>query len=207
MMQYIDAFIYGVILSFGLIIPLGAQNIFIFNQGAIQRHYLKALPSVVTASLCDTLLITMAVLGVSVVVLTMPWLQKILFLGGFCFLMFMSWMTWHATPSKLNEDTKVFSAKQQIAFSTTVSLLNPHAILDTIGVIGTNSLDFIGEEKWIFTLACIVVSWMWFFGLSIAGHFMHKLDKTGLWIKCVNKISAVIIFGVGLYIGKLFLNL
>ncbi len=37
--------------------------------------------------------------------------------------------------------------KKQILFAASVSLLNPHAILDTIGVIGTNSIQYIGSEK------------------------------------------------------------
>lgn len=35
----LKAFIYGLILAFGLIIPLGVQNIFVFNQGASQKHF------------------------------------------------------------------------------------------------------------------------------------------------------------------------
>lgn len=55
----LEAFIYGVILAFGLILPLGAQNVFVFNQGAIQKNYINALPTVITAALCDTLLISL----------------------------------------------------------------------------------------------------------------------------------------------------
>ena len=31
------------------------------------------------------------------------------------------------------------SAKKQIGFAISVSLLNPHAIMDTVGVIGTSA--------------------------------------------------------------------
>lgn len=197
----IYAFIYGVILAFGLIIPLGVQNIFVFNQGATQRHFLHAMPSVLTAGICDAVLILLAVLGVSVAVLTIPWLKTVIFIIGFFFLMYMGWVTWKSKPTKLQEGHKPLSAKRQIAFAMSVSLLNPHALIDTIGVIGTNSLNFVGTEKWIYTLACIIVSLSWFFGLAVAGHFLHKLDKKGTWLTLVNKISAVIIWAVGIYIG------
>lgn len=197
----IHAFIYGVILAFGLIIPLGVQNIFIFNQGASQRHFLHAMPSVITASLCDSLLIVISVLGVSVIVLTIPWLETVIYSIGFCFLMYMGWVTWKSKAEKLRANANPYSAKRQIVFAASVSLLNPHALLDTVGVIGTNSLQFHGEGKWIYTLACIFVSWCWFFGLSVSGHYLHKLDKTGLWIKSINKISALIIWSVALYIA------
>lgn len=195
----IQAFIYGVILAFGLIIPLGVQNIFIFNQGATQRHFLHAMPSVLSAFLCDTLLILGAVLGVSVAVLTIPWLKTIIFIAGFVFLAYMGWVTWNSK-AKITKGRKPLSAKRQIVFSVSISLLNPHALMDTIGVIGTNALNFSGKERWVYTLACILVSFVWFFGLSVAGHFLHKFDQIRDKILLINKVSALIIWTVALYI-------
>lgn len=63
-----QAIIHGIILAFGLILPLGVQNVFVFSQGAMQPSRLRALPAVLTAALCDTLLILLAVLGLSVIV-------------------------------------------------------------------------------------------------------------------------------------------
>lgn len=196
----IYAFLYGVLLAFGLIIPLGVQNIFIFNQGANQQHFLQALPSVLVASLCDAILIISAVLGVSMAVLAISWLKLVIFTIGFFFLIYMSYTTWRSKPA-LQEKSKPMSAKRQMAFAVSVSLLNPHALLDTMVVIGTNSLHFVGREKIVFTAACIFVSCFWFFGLSISGHFLRKLDKTGLWLRLVNKLSALIILGVAFFIG------
>lgn len=200
------AFIYGVVLAFGLIIPLGVQNVFVFNQGATQRHFLHSLPSVLTASLCDIILISAAVLGVSVVVLTIPWLKLVIFALGFIFLLYMGYVTWRTQPAALQETSQPLSAKRQIAFALSVSLLNPHALLDSIGVIGTNALNFEGEEKIAYTLACIFISCAWFFGLSMAGYFLRQIDKTGRWLARVNKLSAMIIWGVALYIGWQLIN-
>jgi L-lysine exporter family protein LysE/ArgO len=201
----IYAFIYGAILALGLIVPLGAQNIFIFNQGANQQHFLHAMPSVLAATVCDAILIACAVLGVSVVVLTIPWLKTTILIIGFCFLIYMGWVTWRSKPTKLQEGQKPISAKKQIVFAMSVSLLNPHALLDTIGVIGTSSLQFVGHEKLIFTSACIFISACWFFGLSVSGHFLHKLDKTGRWLQVINKVSAIIVWSIASYIGYLFM--
>lgn len=192
------AFINGLILAFGLIIPLGVQNIFVFNQGATQTRFLLALPSVITASLCDTLLITLAVLGVSLVVLKLVWLKTTILVVGFFFLLYMGWMTWRSHVGKI-KDPVPLSPKKQIGFALSVSLLNPHAIIDTIAVIGSNSLQYTSADKWTFMLACIFVSWAWFVWLAIAGRTMHKLDQRGVWLQIVNKISALIIWGVALY--------
>ncbi|MER1998449.1 MAG: LysE family transporter, partial [Lysinibacillus sp.] len=165
-----EPLIHGMLLAFGLILPLGVQNVFIFNQGATYKKFTNALPAIITAGVCDTLLIYLAVAGVSIIVFSFEWLKILLFLIGFIFLTYMGWVIWK-DKSELNTNAEGnrFSARRQITFAASVSLLNPHAILDTIGVIGTSSLAYSGYEKWIFTLACIVVSWIWFISLAILG--------------------------------------
>jgi len=53
----------------------------------------------------------------------------------------------------------------------------------------------------MYTFACILASFLWFLGLSVAGHFIHKLDKKGKFIYGLNKLSALIIWAVAVYIG------
>ncbi|NOV03578.1 LysE/ArgO family amino acid transporter [Paenibacillus planticolens] len=193
--------LHAVILGFGLILPVGVQNVFVFNQGASQRTYLGALPVILTASLCDTFLILAAVLGVSLIVLTFSWLQMALYGVGFIFLLYMGWAVWKSKPSAASSSQEETRPKKQILFAASVSLLNPHAILDTIGVIGTNSLNYSGSEKWVFMLSIICVSWLWFFGLAFAGRLVRKHDTNGLFIARLNKVSACLIWGVAAYMG------
>lgn len=137
------------------------------------------MPAVITAGICDTLLISLAVAGVSIIILSFEWLRTFMFLIGFLFLAYMGWLMWKDTSEvKKNKESNPFSAKRQIIFAASVSLLNPHAILDTIGVIGTSSLVYSGYDKWIFTIACILISWMWFFSLAITGKRSAKLIQT-----------------------------
>jgi L-lysine exporter family protein LysE/ArgO len=196
----ISAAIHGLILAFGLILPLGVQNVFVFNQGALQPKWTNALPVVLTAALCDTLLILLAVLGISAVVLEISFLKVTLSLIGIVFLVYMGYVTWKSKPSTEGNSVQLFSAQKQITFAASVSLLNPHAIMDTIGVIGTSSLSYTGTEKAVFMIVCILVSWLWFFGLSIIGRLVGKLDQTGQFINILNKISAVIMWGTAVYL-------
>ncbi len=196
----ISAAIHGFILAFGLILPLGVQNIFVFNQGAVQPKWMNALPVVLTAALCDTLLITLAILGVSAVVLEISFLKVALSVIGIVFLVYMGYVTWNSKPSKDKLNVQSLPARSQIAFAASVSLLNPHAIMDTIGVIGTSSLTYTGVEKTVFTLVCILVSWIWFLGLSILGRLAGRLDQSGKIISTLNKISALIMWGTAVYL-------
>ena len=111
----------------------------------------------------------------------------------------MGFVIWNTKPSAQKE-YGAFSTKRQITFALTVSLLNPHAILDTIGVIGTNALNYYGHHKWLFTIGCILVSLTWFFALAALGRLTHKFDKNSFWLNAINKISAIIIWGVSFYL-------
>ncbi|MDH5160521.1 LysE/ArgO family amino acid transporter [Heyndrickxia oleronia] len=197
----IEPFIHGFILSLGLILPLGVQNVFIFNQGAMQPRYMNVLPVVITASLCDTLLILVSVLGVSLLILSSFWFKVILIGGGVIFLVYMGWTTWNSKPNnQRNADVNKFSLKKQLLFAASVSLLNPHAIMDTVGVIGTSSIKYHGVEKIIFAFTCIMVSWLWFIGLSLLGRVIGKIDKSGTFLLVLNKISAIIMWAAAVYL-------
>lgn len=196
----ISSILHGIILAFGLILPLGVQNVFVFNQGATQPQFRRALPVILTASICDTLLISLAVLGISVIVLGVYWIKFILLTVGVIFLLIMGYTTWRSKPVSNSSDEKALAPKKQIVFAMSVSLLNPHAIMDTIGVIGTSSLSYSGIEKLGFTLACIIVSWIWFFSLALIGRQIGRLPNSEGFIILLNKVSALIMWGTALYL-------
>lgn len=202
----INAVIHGVILAFGLILPLGVQNVFVFNQGATQKEFNKTLPVIITASICDSILISLAVLGVSVIVLGIYWVKLLLLVVGIIFLFYMGFMTWKSKPATYSTADKALSPKKQIAFAASVSLLNPHAIMDTIGVIGTSSLSYTGIEKIAFTIACIATSWIWFFTLALVGRQVGRLNHSGSFITILNKVSALIMWATAIYLFSTLLS-
>jgi L-lysine exporter family protein LysE/ArgO len=191
-------------LALGLILPLGVQNTFVLTQGALHRRWAGALPAILTASVCDTLLVSVAVSGVSLLVLTVPWFKAALSWVGVLFLAVLGWLTWRSAPAVETTGDEEWPARRQLIFTASVSLLNPHAILDTVAVIGTNSLQYGGTARLAFTLACIAVSWLWFFGLATGGHFLGRLAVSGgsgqdlgrNFLRWLNRISAVIMWGV-----------
>ncbi|PED05945.1 LysE/ArgO family amino acid transporter [Bacillus pseudomycoides] len=194
-----EAIVHGIILAFGLILPLGVQNVFVFSQGATQPKLIRALPAAVTAALCDTFLILLAVFGLSTIVLQFEWLRLGLMIAGILFLLYMGYVIWRSKPTN-SETNKALPIRQQVIFALSVSLLNPHALLDIIGVIGTSALKYVGTEQVLFTIACITISWVWFFGLTLAGTIMKKLDSTGNLMNIFNKCSALFIWGTAIYL-------
>jgi len=197
----LEAFLHGIILAFGLILPLGVQNVFVFSQGATQPSLLRALPAGVTAAICDTLLILLAVFGLSLIVLQFEWLRITLMTIGIIFLLYMGYSIWRSNPAN-SENSEALPIKKQILFALSVSLLNPHAILDTIGVIGTSALKYSGTEQIMFTVACVFISWLWFFGLTLTGASFKKLDGSGKLMRLFNKCSAVFIWATACYLAS-----
>lgn len=196
-----EATLHGILLAFGLILPLGVQNIFVFNQGALQPRFRSVMPVVLTAAVCDTLLIAAAVGGISLVLLSVEWVTPIVYGAGILFLCIMGWKIWSATPGEGYREARLLSLKGQVGYALSVSLLNPHALLDTVGVIGTNSMQYTGAERWAFAAATAGVSWMWFLSLAAAGRVLGRLDSSGRVIRLLNTASALLIWAIAVYMG------
>lgn len=94
------------------------------------------------------------------------------------------------------------SAKKQISFTLSVPLLNPHTIMDTIGVIGANAAMYRHAEKIVFTITTISVSWISFIALGLIRKLVENIDQEGKFILVLNKVSSIIIIAVALLIAK-----
>lgn len=194
------AMLHGFLLAFSLILPLGAQNIFIFIQGAQAERFIRTLPAVITAALSDTLLIGLAVEGISLILFEYPFVRHFLLIAGVVFLIRIGWSIWGNAATIRSADLQPFSSWKQISYALSVSLLNPHAIMDTVGVIGTNALSYTGNEKWGFALACVSVSWLWFFSLAFIGKSLGQASVINRLLPLINKLSALTIWLVASYL-------
>jgi len=198
------AFSHGFILALGLILPLGVQNLFILQQGLAQKSFGKVLPAVITAALCDTLVIICAVSGVSMLLAELPGLRLGLLLCGVAFLLYMGWSNWRAEPqAALQRSGGCLSVRQQVVFAASVSLLNPYAFLDILGVIGTSSMQYEGLEKYAFVGAAILVSWLWFTGLGSLGVLCKDLPVFNGQSRLLTRGSAFFIWGTAFYLMSL----
>jgi L-lysine exporter family protein LysE/ArgO len=199
------ALAHGVVLAVGLIVALGPQNVFVFQQGATQPRVRRALPTVVTASLADTLLVSLAVLGVSVAVLRYPWLQRGLFGFGAVFLVYVGWQLYRS-PALSVAGGEALSPRRQVGFTASVSLLNPHAILDTVGVIGTSALAYTEGERWVFAGSVVAVSWLWFLSLGASGRLLGRSesDVADTVLARLDAAAALVVWAVAAYMAWRF---
>lgn len=199
-------FFHGFCLALGLILPLGVQNMFIFQQGITQAGFIAVLPAIVAAAICDTVLIVLAVSGLSAAISAFSALKGFILLGGGICLLYMGYANWRSSNRLQGDKQQSLSPKQQIIFAVSVSLLNPSAFIDIMGVIGVNSLQYQNHDKFVFTVATILVSWIWFFGLGLLGHYFGELPNIETKLPFMNKLSSFFIWGAALYLAAMFFS-
>ena len=108
----LQAILHGVLLAIGLILPLGLK-IYLFLTKALTKQNLGVhFPAIITAGLCDSLLIILAVVGVSLILMSFPILQLIVYIIGLVFLLYMAWTLWHEQSSDIDEQGGISPASK-----------------------------------------------------------------------------------------------
>jgi L-lysine exporter family protein LysE/ArgO len=175
------AFVSGLLLGLGLITPIGPQNVFVIGQG-IAVGVRRALWAAVAAALCDSLLILVGAAGVSGVLVAVPAARTVLLVAGALFLGYLGVKGLRSKGSRLDDPPRV-GTRHVIGRTVSVSLLNPHAILDTVGVIGAAVVAQPARSRWVFAAGTVSASWLWFVVLAVgAGQLRRYLTgRATVW--------------------------
>ena len=169
-MIYLD-FIQGILLGLLLIIAIGPQNLFVIQQG-LKKSYVFTVCLI--CSFSDTLLIIVGiVLSGYLADISENFVKLLKLLGS-------SWLILYGIlkiknsfkKKKFDEIYKTENLKNIIVVTFAFTFLNPHVYLDTIVLIGANSLNF--ESKFSFAIGVIISSFIFFFSL---GYFSKYLSK------------------------------
>ncbi len=171
----------GFVLGMSLIIPIGAQNAYVLRQGALGRH---AFAVGMVCSLCDIFLIVLGCMGVAELVQRLVWLRQLILGGG---VLFLSWYAYKSLRraivggyvAELAQDgPDVASLKKVVLTGMGFSLLNPHAILDTIVLIGGLGLQYPDlSERSFFVLGASAASVVWFFSLVYLARWLKDFFR------------------------------
>jgi L-lysine exporter family protein LysE/ArgO len=167
----------GFTLGLSMIIPIGAQNAMILNQGINRNHHMMA------AGLCafyDIVLIAVGIMGGSFILNSNDILFTLLTWGGILFLIGYGASSYQSalSPEKTNSDpsnTTHKSLKVVIVTSLVVTFLNPHAYIDTMMVIGSVGGQFEGMNKIYFMVGTMAASIVWFFTLASGAAKLSKV--------------------------------
>lgn len=162
---------------------LGPQNIFLIRQGAMRNH---AMLSAATCFISDVILITASVTGLGRLLESHANLRLWMMGFGACFLMYYGILALKQAVSRLS-DRSIADEQQRmgrwqiILLALGFSLLNPHAIIDSVVLIGGGSGQFPGQEH-VFLLGVLSSSLLWFSALTFAAHyFSEALSRGRVW--------------------------
>lgn len=199
----IDVVITGFLTTATLIIAIGAQNAFILKNGIANNH-IFLMSSI--CFLCDIVMTSLGVLGIGKLFLDNITAQLVLSLLGAIFLFSYGLMALKSVfqNKSMNITMNVLkrSKKEIILGTLAVTLLNPHAYLDTIVIIGgiTSNLDF--NEKFYFLAGALLGSGLWFFSLAYGSKKLAPwFAKPKMW-KILDMLIAVIMFSISYQLVK-----
>ena len=192
------AFIKGMGLGGGLIIAIGAQNAFILRQG-LQRQYV--LTSVLICGLCDAMLIAFGVAGVGALIANNPSLFAFSKWGGAAFLVCYGIRSAMAAwkPSALSTAAAPIAPPRHaavIASALAFSLLNPHAYLDTVVLLGSIGGQEIGVGRILFAAGAMLASSLWFFSLGFGARFAAPLFAKPIAWRVLDGIIALVMWAI-----------
>lgn len=190
------AFFTGLALGLALIVPIGAQNVFVFGQG-IALGMPRALWAVVGAAACDTILIVLGAAGTSALLDSVPGLRPAMLIAGALFLTYLGVKSLRAKPTALDDATGAWSRGQVLRRTMAVSLLNPHAILDTVGVLGAAITAQAVATRVPFAIGAVVASWTWFLVLATAAHSLRRFltEERRVWFDRISGLILLVFAG------------
>lgn len=157
----------GFATAFALILAIGAQNAFVLRQGLAGSHVFWLC---LLCALSDAVLITAGVLGFGYIVTLYPLLPQIMAWGGAVFLTVYGamrlWAAWQGEYT-LQLAGKSAGLWATLATGAAFTWLNPHVYLDTLGLVGAISTQYIDPiEKTAFGIGAVTSSFVFFFSLG-----------------------------------------
>ena len=167
-------FVQGLVLSFGLIVAIGAQNAFVLRQG-LRREHVGSV--VLFCAVADAVLISAGVLGMAQALGQRPGLARALALAGAAFLALYGWRALRrarqaqklAATAGGGGGMRRGAALAQVAAFT---LLNPHVYLDTVLLVGSIGAQHPADLRPWFIAGASCASLGWFVLLGFGARWL-----------------------------------
>jgi len=200
-MSYI---ILGFITGMSLILAIGAQNIFVIEQG-LKKEFIFIVCLI--CSISDLLLIF---LGIFIFHYFQSFFTPLIELGlNLLLLVFLLHFIWEKINQEINKVIlkvkKKHHSLSSIIFKTLgFTYLNPHVYSDTVFFLGNFSKDFVLKQKLFFGLGASISSILFFFAIGYASKYLSDYFKTEKIWKKINLIIVIFMSFLSIYV---FLNI
>ena len=183
----LDIYLKGFIVTFSLIVAIGAQNAYVLKLGLLKQYVLLA---VFLCILFDTILITAGIYGLGFFVQGNQLLINIIAIIGIVFLTFYSFLSFKSAfkneSLEIDGKTKTNPLKQVIGMLLVFTFLNPHTYLDTVLLIGGIGANIQNDLKIYFLLGAVSASASWFILLGFGARLLIPLFKKAVTWKILD---------------------
>lgn len=170
-----DVLAQGALLSFSLILAIGAQNAFVLRQGLRGEHVLLVCS---VCALSDAILIAAGVAGFGALVTRLPWIEPVFRYGGAAFLLVYAFRSFRSAlfsdeAMRVQGDAE-HSWRRVLLACLAFTWLNPHVYLDTMMLLGAASTAY-SNERFSFAAGAIIASFVFFFSLGFGARLLQPV--------------------------------
>jgi len=172
----------GFLTGISLILAIGAQNIFVIEQG-LKKKYVFIVCLI--CSLSDFILIFLGIFLFEYFKIYFTKNVEIIF--NIMLLIFLIYFIYNKVIS-LYKNTDIYFEDENLNFKTIViktlgfTYLNPHVYSDTVFFLGNFSKNFLIINKYLFGIGASIASFLFFFSLGyLAKFFSNNLVNSNTW--------------------------
>ena len=172
----------GFFTGLSLILAIGAQNVFVIEQGLKKQHVFLVC---FICSISDFILIFLGIFLFhyftqffnSTVELIFN-ILLVIFLIHFIYLKIKSFNT----QVNLNQNSNFYEKKNIILKTLGFTFLNPHVYSDTVFFLGNFSKNFLIIEKYFFGIGATIASFLFFFSIGyLSQYFSRYFNNKKVW--------------------------
>ena len=175
-------FLLGLFTGFSLILAIGAQNIFVIEQGLKKNHTFVVC---LICSLSDFILIFFGIFLFQHFKIyftnNIELIFNILLFIFLIYFIFNKVISLYKSPNIILQEDGL-SLKSTIIKTLGFTYLNPHVYTDTVFFLGNFSKNFLITQKYFFGIGASLASLIFFFSIGyLANYFSNNLINSRTW--------------------------
>jgi len=199
-MQDISFVLLGFFTGLSLILAIGAQNIFVIEQG-LKKQYVFLVCLI--CSISDLLLIFFGIFLFEYFQNFFSDLVELIL--NILLLAFLTYFIISKIKIKYDElkfgfENKSISLKNIVTKTLGFTYLNPHVYSDTVFFLGNFSKNFLITQKYYFGIGAAIASFLFFFSLGFLSKFLSKYLQNQMVWKFINLFIIIFMSILAFYV-------